>query len=148
MTNVRSDSRAGTTRGYAAWPAADVVLISLFALLGHVSHYGALSPSGIVDTALPFLLAYLAATAITRPWRRPLALLRTAVPLWIGTTAGGLILRVLFGEGAAPSFQIVAFGVLGLFLIVPRAIATLMRRRRRTQPQATSTISRNQGAST
>lgn len=147
MTSVRTGSRSETVPRYAAWLTADVVLIALFALLGHRSHYGTLSPSGIAGTVLPFLLAYLAATVIMRPWRRPLALLRTAVPLWIGTAAGGLLLRVLFGEGAALSFQIVAFGVLGLFLIIPRAIAALMRRRR-TQPQATSTTSRNQGAST
>ena len=148
MTSARAGNRDEARRVHAAWLAADVVLIFLFALLGHFSHYGTLSLSGIAGTALPFLLAYLAATAILRHSRRPTELLRTAVPLWIGTAAGGLILRVLFGESAELSFQIVAFAVLGLFLIAPRTIAALMRRRRRTQPPVPNSPDRNQGAAT
>lgn len=149
MTSVRVRRGDEVGRGYGAWLAADVVLIMLFALLGHLSHYGTLSASGIVTTALPFVLAYLTATAILRPWRRPAALLRTACPLWIGTAAGGLVLRVLFGESAALSFQIVAVCVLGLFLIAPRAVAALARnRRRRSHPTVPHSPSRNQGAAT
>lgn len=149
MTSVRVRRRDEAGRGYGVWLAADVVLITLFALLGHLSHYGTLSPSGIVTTALPFMFAYLAATAILRPWRRPTALFRTACPLWISTAAGGLILRVLFGESAALSFQIVAVCVLGLFLIVPRAVAALAgNRRRRSQSTIPHSPSHNQGAAT
>ena len=145
MTSVSSGRGAANSRGYASWLTTDVVLISLFALLGHLSHYGALSASGITRTALPFLIAYFVTTAILRPWHRPLALLCTAVPLWLGTAAGGLALRVLLGDSAALSFQIVALGVLGLFLIAPRAGVRLMQRRR-PQPQPTTDTSRNQGA--
>lgn len=149
MTRVNAGRRDGTRQGYAAWLATDVVLILLFALLGHRSHYDALSPAGIAGTALPFLTAYLAATAALRPWRSPSALLRIAVPLWIGTSAGGLILRVLAGQGAALSFQIVAVSVLGLFLIAPRVVAALVRRRRRrVHPAAIHSPSKNQGAPT
>lgn len=147
MRSASPGRRAGTRREYAAWLTTDVVLISLFALLGHLSHYGALSAPGVARTALPFIVAYFVTTAILRPWPRPLSLLRTAVPLWLGTAAGGLALRVLLGDDAALSFQIVALGVLGLFLTAPRAAGWLVRRRR-LQPQTTTATSRNQGVST
>ncbi|GAB3555089.1 hypothetical protein GCM10027404_30940 [Arthrobacter tumbae] len=147
MRSASPGRRARIRRGYTAWLTTDVVLISLFALLGHLSHYGTFSASGVARTALPFLVAYLVTTAILRPWPRALSLLRTALPLWLGTAAGGLALRVLFGDGAAVSFQIVALGVLGLFLTAPRAGARLVRRRRPLPPTTTAT-SRTQGAST
>jgi hypothetical protein len=147
MTGVRAGNTNGNRPGYAAWLAADVVLIAFFALLGHLSHYGSLSGSGIMSTALPFLGAYAAVTAILRPWRQPAALLRVAIPLWIGTAAGGLVLRVLLGESAALSFQIVAVCTLGLFLFAPRAVAALMRRRR-PRPTVPHSPSPNQGAAT
>ncbi|WP_084033335.1 DUF3054 domain-containing protein [Arthrobacter sp. 35/47] len=147
MRRVNAGRRDGARLGYPAWLAADVVLILLFAMLGHQSHYGTLSPAGIAGTALPFLAAYGAATAALRPWRHPTALMRCAVPLWIGTSAGGLILRVLAGQGAALSFQIVAVSVLGLFLITPRVLAALVRRRRVHSP-AIHSPSKNQGAPT
>lgn len=149
MTSA-SDGRRDVRRArYASWLAVDVVLIAFFALLGHLSHYGTLSPAGILNTALPFLMAYLAANLLVRAWRRPGALLRTAVPLWLVTAAAGLVLRVVLGESAAPSFQIVALCALGLFLLVPRSIAAQVSkfRNRRTQQRPTShSPSHNQGA--
>lgn len=136
MTSARSGSRVHIRRTYAGWVGTDVVLICLFAFLGHLSHYGTPSATGIAVTALPFLAAYFAVTAILRPWRRPAALLRTAVPLWVGTAAGGLALRVVFGESAALSFQIVALCVLGVFIVLPRSVATLLSRSRRSHPSA------------
>lgn len=147
MTRVRVGSRDGAEWSYAAWVGADVVLIALFALLGHHSHHGTLSPSGIAVTALPFLIAYLMATAIVRPWRHPTALMRSSLLLWFATAAGGLMLRVLLGESAALPFQIVTVCVLGLFLIAPRAMAALLHRRRhRMRQTALLSPSHNKGA--
>ena len=136
---------------YVPWLAADVVLISFFALLGHLSHYGGLSLPGILTTALPFLVAYLAGVAVVRMWRRPTALLRSAVPVWFITAGGGLVLRVVLGDSAAPSFQIVAVCVLGAFLLFPRCAAAQirkLRRRRKQQPSGPYSPTRNQGAAT
>lgn len=148
MKRDRDDGPRGSRRGYAPWLAVDVVLIAFFASLGHLSHYGTPSLSGVAFTALPFLAAYLTTMAILRPWRRTTALFGTAVPLWIGTAAGGLTLRVFSGESAALSFQIVALCVLGVFLVVPRAIAAVVRRRRRNRPVILPSPSHNQGAAT
>lgn len=145
MTSARAGSRYAARGGYPAWLGADVVLIALFALLGHHSHYGTLSPLGIATTALPFLSAYLFATAILRPWRHPSALVRSSLLLWVATAAGGLMIRVLFGESAALPFQIVTVCVLALFLIAPRAIAALLHRRHLSQP-ATLSPSHTKGA--
>lgn len=136
MTSAHSGSRVHVRRTYAGWVGTDVVLICLFASLGHLAHYGTPSATGIAGTALPFLAAYLGVTAILRPWRRPAALLRTAVPLWVGTAAGGLALRVVFGESAALSFQLVALCVLGVFIVLPRSVAALLSRSRRSHPSA------------
>lgn len=151
MTSARNGRWDGRKPGYAPWLTADVVLIVFFALLGHLSHYGTLSPPGVLNTALPFFIAYLAATVVLRAWRRPTEFLRTALPLWLMTAAGGLILRVVLGESAAVAFHIVALCVLGLFLLVPRGVAVqvLKIRGRRAQQRPTPhSPSRNQGAAT
>lgn len=152
MTSGRGGGRSGSLRGYAPWLVIDVVLITVFALAGHLSHYGSLSPAGVGRTALPFLLAYLATTAILRSRRRPMAWVGTALALWGGTTVGGLLLRVLLGESAALSFQIVALMVLGIFLLLPRAAAALAarqaRRRQVPLPVPQPSPGNSQGAAT
>lgn len=149
MTNARGGGPEKIRRRYAPWLVADVTLIALFAVLGHFAHYGSLSPTGVVATALPFLVAYGASTALLRPWRTPLRIMRPAVQLWVATAAGGLLLRVLLGEGAELPFQIVALVVLGLFLLIPRgAAALILSRRRRAQSPVRHSHSRNEGAAT
>lgn len=130
------------------WIALDVALILVFALLGRASHHEGISLTGVFLTALPFLAAYSLVVVSLLAWRRPSAVLRTAVPLWAGTVIGGLVLRVATGESAALAFQIVSAIVLGLFLVVPRAVNALYVRRRRTQSPLPHSPSQNQGAVT
>ncbi|QCU78030.1 DUF3054 domain-containing protein [Citricoccus sp. SGAir0253] len=111
--------------------AADALLIVLFAALGRRAHASGLDLAGILWTALPFLLAWAATTALTRPrrtWARPWP---AGVVVWLGTVAGGLVLRVLLGETAAPSFQLVTAAVLGAFLLGRRGVTALLTRPRR-----------------
>lgn len=129
MTSTRFP--ADRVRRLALWVSADVVLVIVFAVLGHLSHYASISPAGIAGTAAPFLVAYLLSFILCFAWRRPAALIRTGVPLWVGTAAGGLLLRVLFGTSAALAFQIVSVVVLGLFLLTPRLLTGLFSKYRR-----------------
>lgn len=106
--------------------AADALLIILFATLGRRTHESGLEPVGILWTALPFLLAWAVATLATRHhWAR---LWPAGVAVWLVTVVGGLMLRVLFGDSAAFSFQLVTAGVLGAFLLGRRLVTTLVLR--------------------
>lgn len=114
----------------AWWPrlalVVDVLLIVLFASLGRRTHASGMDPVGILWTALPFLIAWAVATLATRrSWAR---LWPAGVVVWLVTVAGGLLLRVLFGDTAAFSFQLVTAGVLGAFLLGRRLVTTLLLR--------------------
>jgi uncharacterized integral membrane protein len=104
--------------------AVDALLIILFAALGRRTHESGMEPAGILWTALPFLIAWALATMAThRGWAR---LWPAGVVVWLATVIGGLLLRVLFGDTAALSFQLVTAGVLGVFLLGRRLVTTLL----------------------
>ncbi|QPZ38823.1 DUF3054 domain-containing protein [Paramicrobacterium chengjingii] len=107
--------------------ALDVVLTLIFALSGRSSHAEALDPAGIAGTWWPFLVALVVGWIVTLAWRRPTSVVRTGIPLWIITVAGGMLLRAASGQGTALPFIIVATIVLGLALVGWRLIALLVR---------------------
>jgi hypothetical protein len=107
----------------------DVVLVVLFTVIGRVSHGEDLSFGGVVKVAWPFLVGTLLAWLVTAAWRRPLALVRTGVPVWLLTVIVGMLLRVVSSQGVELSFVIVAAVVLGVFLLGWRAIVTPIARR-------------------
>jgi uncharacterized integral membrane protein len=114
----------------AWWPwlalVVDMLLIVLFASLGRRTHASGMDPAGILWTALPFLIAWAAITLATRrSWAR---LWPAGVVVWLVTVAGGLLLRVMSGDTAAFSFQLVTAGVLGAFLLGRRLVTTLLLR--------------------
>lgn len=120
-------------RGHAAgWLLADLVLIIGFAATGRSTHESGLAILGILGTAWPFLAACLLTWAVLRAWRSPAAPWPTGVLIWFGTAVGGLTLRALSGGGMAVSFLAVAVMVLGVVLLLPRTVTTLVLRRRRT----------------
>ncbi|WP_198671523.1 DUF3054 domain-containing protein [Desertihabitans aurantiacus] len=117
----------------------DVAAVLLFVLVGRANHAEGLSPLGVLQTAAPFLLALVAAWALTRPWqvppRLPATALRAALLVWAVTALGGLLLRGLL-EGAVPplSFALVTVLTLGVLLVGWRLVAGALgaRRLRRT----------------
>ncbi|MGO2052339.1 DUF3054 domain-containing protein [Arthrobacter sp. MYb229] len=113
-------------RKWPLWAGIDLVLIVLFALLGRREHEHALSISGILMTALPFLIAYLIMTLISRPWVTINRLWPTGVLVWLGTVALGLALRVAMNSTAALPFIIVTVLALGLFLMGRRLVCKLV----------------------
>jgi hypothetical protein len=115
---------SGRWKGIAL--AVDALLIVLFATLGRRTHESGLDPAGILWTALPFLLAWAAVSLVThRSWARPWP---AGVVVWLVTVIGGLLLRVLFGDTAALSFQLVTAVMLGLFLLGRRMVTALLLR--------------------
>lgn len=118
------------------WPwmvSIDVLLIVLFALLGRREHEHGLGISGIFMTALPFLIAYVVMTVLSRPWQTINKLWPTGILVWLGTVVLGVATRLLMGKTAAISFVIVTLIVLGLFLLGRRAVCGFVSKRSQQQ---------------
>ncbi|WP_280500833.1 DUF3054 domain-containing protein [Nocardia farcinica] len=110
----------------------DVVLVALFCAIGRRSHDEAVL-AGLAKTLWPFAvglaLGWLLAVLVSRQRRvpfAPTAVWPTAVLVWAGTLVGGMLLRVVAGQGTAPSFVLVAGTVLALFLIGWRAAVSAL----------------------
>lgn len=109
----------------------DAVLVIVFAAIGRATHDGdILGPfgSGLATTAWPFLVALLIGWLVSRAWRRPLAVVRTGLPVWAVTVVLGMVLRAVSGHGVAVAFVIVAAITLALFLLGWRGVARLVGR--------------------
>jgi hypothetical protein len=107
----------------------DVAVVIAFVLAGRSSHEEALSPSEVGRTAAPFLVALAVGWAATRAWRDPVAA-ATGAGVFATTLAGGMLLRrVVFGDGTAWTFVVVAGVFLGLGLVGWRLAAGRMTRR-------------------
>ncbi len=119
------------TAAYAFF--ADLVLVVIFAVIGRASHNeGILGDAGLglLETVWPFAVALVFAWLVTLAFRRPLAVLRTGVPIWLITVAAGMLLRALSGQGTALAFIIVATLTLLLFLVGWRVVAAAVLRSR------------------
>lgn len=128
MTSQRSPQASPLTVTLAL--VCDVALVMLFAGLGRSEHAREATLLGLFETAWPFLAGLAIMWLVTFAYRRPLSLVRTGVPVWLGTVAIGMGLRLLTGSGAALPFVLVATGTLAVFLLGWRAIAALAARLR------------------
>lgn len=115
--------------------ALDAVLVVVFAAIGRASH-GESVLDGLWVTAWPFLAALAIGWIVSLAWRRPAAVVRTGIPVWIVTVAVGMLLRAVGGQGVAVAFVVVATIVLGLFLLGWRLLARLTVRLRARHPGA------------
>ncbi len=105
----------------------DVFFVVAFVALGRRSHDQDPGVSGLVETALPFVLGLVIAWLVARAWRDPLSL-RTGLVVWPVTILAGMLLRRAFGDGTAASFVVVATCFVGVFLVGWRGVARLARR--------------------
>lgn len=105
--------------------AADVCCVLVFVVIGRANHHTGETLAGVASTGWPFLAGLAAGELATRAWRRPLALIPSGVGVWLGTVAGGQLLRVVAGQGTAVAFIIVSLLFLGLFLLGWRLTARL-----------------------
>ena len=110
--------------------AADLVLVLVFVLIGRGSHDEGFTLLGTLNTAWPFVTGLALGWLVSRAWRTPLSMRRTALPVWASTVVVGVLLRALSGQGVAVSFVIVTLLVLAAFLFGWRALAGLLVTRR------------------
>jgi hypothetical protein len=110
---------------------ADIVLILLFAAVGRDAHQRGDVVSGVLLTAWPFLAGAAAGWLVTRAWRDPFALRKAGLGIWLGSVAGGMLLRAVTGQTVVVPFVIVATLSLGLLLLGYRLVIAILRRRRR-----------------
>jgi hypothetical protein len=107
----------------------DVFSVTLFVAVGRREHERDSAIAGLIGTAAPFLLALALAWLVLRAWRRPTEW-RMGVGIWAITLVAGMLLRnLVFGDGTATSFVIVAASFLALFLVGWRAAFGLIERR-------------------
>lgn len=106
----------------SAW-AVDAIAVLLFAGVGRLSHGEGLSLSGIIDTAMPFLVGVVVAWfVIDRLEWDPYAA-KTGLVVLGGAVVVGMALRAVFGVGIALPFIIVATLVLAAFFQGWRLVA-------------------------
>lgn len=110
----------------------DALLVILFCAIGRRSHDEAVL-TGLLKTVWPFAIGLAigwvvaAAVASRVSGEKGAARFDGAAPwpvgvlVWLGTLCGGMLLRVISGQGTAFSFIIVAACVLALFLLGWRA---------------------------
>jgi hypothetical protein len=130
---ARPEERTTHPGPWAAALTVDVLLVLLFAGLGRSTH--ALDAAGLLITAWPFLAGLLLGWIGWRVHRTPFAVWPRGVALWSTTVAVGMALRLLVGEGTAPSFVLVTLAVLGVFLLGPRALVSGLRAARSRRPR-------------
>ena len=105
----------------------DIFSVLLFVAVGRRNHDESAGISGVVEVALPFLIALISGWLVTRAWRSPQAL-STGVVIWLITVVLGLALRnLLFDRGTATPFIIVATLVLGALIFGRRLIFRVIR---------------------
>jgi len=106
--------------------ALDAGAIVVFAAVGRFNHdEGVLGHAGLglANTAWPFLAGSAIGWVLSRGWKRPCAWRPTGLIVWVSTLVGGMILRLVSGQGIEVSFVIVAGLVLAAFLIGWRVVS-------------------------
>ena len=106
------------------WSAvADAASIVIFVAIGRKNHDEGEAASGIFRVAAPFLLALLAGWVIARAWKEPLSQ-KSGVLISLTTIILGMVLRnIVFDDGTATAFIIVATVFLGTLPNGWRALA-------------------------
>lgn len=111
----------------------DVVLVIVFCAIGRRSHDEANALAGLATTAWPFLgglaVGWIANEALYRNKSRPASVVPAGILIWLCTLVGGMLLRVVSGQGTAFSFILVAATVLAVFLIGWRAVYAAVTKR-------------------
>jgi hypothetical protein len=88
-----------------------------------------------VHTAAPFLIALAIAWLVLRAWRQPTTVWPTGVGIWAIVVIGGMLLRnLVFDDGTATAFVIVATLFLGLFIVGWRLAFAAIDRHRTVTP--------------
>jgi hypothetical protein len=112
--------------------ALDAGVVVAFVAIGRRNHDESEALVGVAQTAAPFMIALAVSWIAWRVWAQPTGVV-TGVKIWLTTVALGMALRnLVFNNGTATSFMIVATVFLGTFLIGWRALATVLGNRTAT----------------
>jgi hypothetical protein len=102
----------------------------IFVVVGRRNHDEASSLAGTIGTAAPFLLALVGGWLLSRSWRSPFGRMSILVT-WLTTVVAGLALRrLVFGDGIATPFVVVATTTLGMLIVLGRLLARKLSRSR------------------
>ncbi len=127
-----SAARRGDDRTMPIAASLDALSIVLFVGIGRRNHDETAAMGDTIGTAAPFLIALLIAWILVRAWRNPTGIV-TGLLLWPIVVVVAMLLRnLVFDDGTATSFIVVASIFLGLCLIGWRAVWTVFARRRAT----------------
>jgi hypothetical protein len=128
-----------TGRRAASALALDIAAVLVFVTIGRRSHDEGGTISGIVETAAPFLIGLGVGWLVVRAWRWPMAI-ATGVAIWPVTVLVGMVCRsVLFDDGTAASFVIVATLFLGACFVGWRAVGRALAQRRQNSTATAGT---------
>ena len=107
--------------------ALDIFSVLLFVAVGRRNHNESAGISGVIEVALPFLIALVCSWVVSQAWQKPDAT-KNGVVIWLVTVVLGLLLRnLIFDRGTATPFVIVATVVLGVLLVGRRLIMRAIR---------------------
>jgi len=102
---------------------ADLAVLIVFVLVGRAEHDSGSEFVGYLATLAPFALALTLAWAATPTIRRKPFAARIGATVWAVTLVGGMALRrLVFGDGIALAFIIVAAAFTALGIIGWRAV--------------------------
>jgi Protein of unknown function (DUF3054) len=113
--------------------AVDLLVVVVFVVIGRRNHGEDGAAAGFFRVAAPFLLALAGAWVSGRKRWASAAHWRYGVVIWVFTVGMGLLLRrVVFHNGTAVAFVIVATLFLGLGLVGWRVVANAIAGKRPT----------------
>jgi hypothetical protein len=114
----------------------DTFTVVLFVAIGRREHERDSAIAGLISTAAPFLIALAIAWLVLRAWRHPTTVWPTGIGVWAVVVIVGMLLRnLLFDDGTATAFVIVATLFLGLFIVGWRLAFAAIDRRRTVTPR-------------
>ena len=100
----------------------DVIAIVAFVVIGRRNHDEGEAVDGVMRVAAPFLIGLAVGWLVARAWKAPTAT-TTGMVIWPVTVAVGMLVRrLVFDDGTALAFIIVATVFTGLLLIGWRAL--------------------------
>lgn len=103
----------------------DLAVLAVFVLLGRAEHDSGSSVAGYFSTLAPFAIALVGAWFVLMASKRNPILASSGASIWVITLVAGMTLRrIVFGDGIALPFIIVAAAFTALGIIGWRAIAT------------------------
>jgi hypothetical protein len=101
----------------------DVLVVVGFVAIGRDSHELDQSAADLVTVAVPFLIGVGVGWLVMRAWRRPAAMTTGAGVLAATVIVGMALRRLVFDDGIATTFILVAAAFLGLGILGWRVVA-------------------------